>query len=833
MKTVSKYINSLFILFSMLWLTGCKEDSPILAPDMAQGGNGDVILSLNVSINNLQGGTRADFEPTDNSFERIHSLRVIIVNEKDTVEHNLRVDMPNGVGVDKVGELEFKVSTKYGTTTISDKNQIIQTEKKRIYLIANEDAIPSGDYLHLPTGMVDIRKFLNEDLKPGANFLQSSAKYIVIWNKWQGVSGNAPTLPEYATPFINNEGDDKKYVLMSEFFDVDVTANLSVGGDQITKANLFITRNLVKFRFNIKADDDTPSFKVKKIIFSNLMQKEYLFPNDAVYDPAKYDADGKVSIVNREITSYVTPSFQHGDGNYVRPYIFEPDNFGFNAPSASPGTVFTNLYEPQLYFCETRNLVKSGTDDTITESQLYTVAIEVEFQNKLKDEEGNEIIDPFVMTFDAQQLKDLTLLPRNTIVQVDMNVHKGILEATATVYPYTGVWLNPSFGFNIPVESVIISERIKKIEDEKEVFVLNPIESKELREGESVDLIGTVTPPNANNQDLVWTSGDPDVVTVSQIGKVTAKNLPEGKTEYTVSITATAADGSGASKTCMVTVIPKIAVKSISLSPSSWTGSIGSTTTLTPTIMPGEATVQDVIWSSDNTAVATVSSYGVVTAIGPGTAVITATAKDNPAVTASCNVTVSDIIPVTSVSISAGPTGTFYVGQQFSFNATIAPNNATNQSIKWTSSDNSIATVNDYGLVTAKKEGEVTITATAADNKEKKASCSFIITKPVPVEKIEIVKGGKLVESWTSGDPTDIRARIYPYDATYKSVTWSSSNESVAKLSLIRIDTASTESVNYGTAIFNVVPGSRGTATIKITSVANPEVSTTLLVTVK
>ena len=826
MKTVSKYIHSLLIIFSMLWLQGCAEDSSISAPDMAQGGNGDVILSLNVSINNSQGGTRAeaDYEDANNPLELMHSLRVIIVNEKDTVEHNLRVDMPEGMGVDKVGELQFKVSTKYGTTTISDKNQIIQTEKKRIYLIANEDAIPSGS--DLPTGMVDIRKFLNEDLKPGANFLQSRAKYIVIWNNWQVGSGNAPTLPEYATPFINNEVDDKKYVLMSEFFDVDVTANLSVGGDQTTKANLFITRNLVKFRFSIKADDDTPAFKVKKIIFSNLMQKEYLFPNDADYKPAKYDADGKVSIEDREIISYVTPSLLYGDGNYVRPYVFEPDNFGFNATSTSPGSAFINSYEPQLYFCETRNFVKSDTDDTITDSQLYTVAIEVEFQNKLKDEEGNEIIDPFVVTFDAQPLKDLTLLPRNTIVQVDMNVHKGKLEATATVFPYTGVWLNPAFGFNIPVTSVTISERSEDTGD------LVPITSKELRVGESTDLIGTVKPDNANNQDLVWLSSDTTLVSVSKIGKVTAKALPAGAEEVTVDITAMAADGGGASATCEIKVKQKIPVEKISLSPTDWTGNIGSTTTLTPTFTPGDATVQDVIWSSDKPEVATVSSYGVVKAVGPGTAVITATAKDNTAVTATCNVTVSDRIPVTSVSISAGPTGTFYVGQQFSFNATIAPNNATNQGIKWTSSDNSIATVNDYGLVTAVKEGEVTITATAADNKEKKASRTFTVTKPVPVTGIEIVKSNKVLTSWTSGDPTDIRARIIPSDATFKSVTWSSSDESVAKLELSRIDTSSTDPVNYGTAIFIVKPGKRGTATITITSVANPEVSTTLPVTV-
>lgn len=490
MKTISKYLTSLVLFSSMLLLAGCSEESSILTPGKTQDGNGDVILSLNVSIANSQAATRG-FEPTKNPLEKIHSLRIIIVNAKDTVEHNLRVDMPEGIGVDKVGELEFKVSTKYGI--ISEENPNIQTEKKRIYLIANEDAIPNG--VDLPKGMVDIRKELNENIKPGTNFLQSSAKYIVIWNNWIGTSENAPTLPEYATPFIDNEGENKKYVLMSEFFDVDVTSNLTIAGEQRTDANLFITRNLVKFRFTIKADDVTPSFRVKKIVFSNLMQKEYLFPNEAVYDPAKYDADGKVSIADREIVSFDTPSYLHGDGNYVRPFIFEPANFGFNASSS---TSFTSIYEPNLYFCETKNLVKSGDDDTVTDSQLYTVGIEVEFLNKLKDDaDGNEVWDPFVVNFDAKQLENLLLLPRNTIVQVDMVVHNGVLDATATVFPYTAVNLNPEFGSSTPVTDRLTVAPTAQV-------ALNSITRPVLH--------ATYTSEAGTKPDIVWVSSNPSVL---------------------------------------------------------------------------------------------------------------------------------------------------------------------------------------------------------------------------------------------------------------------------------------------------------------------------------
>ena len=364
---------------------------------------------------------------------------------------------------------------------------------------------------------------------------------------------------------------------------------------------------------------------------------------------------------------------------------------------------------------------------------------------------------------------------------------------------------------------------------------MKPIEAIELREGESIDLIGTVEPANANNQDLVWTSGDPKVVSVSEIGRVTAIALPEGKSEYTVSITAMAADGSGAKATCEVTVKQKIPVESITVSPTTWSGNIGSTTSLTATISPETATVQDITWESDRPDVATVSPYGIVTAEGPGEATITAKTTDGSGKFATCSVHVNDKIPVESVKLSAGPSsGKLYIGQQFSFNAILVPKDATNQELIWESSDPEIANVSSYGLVTALKEGEVTITAIAADDPDQKAFCTIEVCKPVPVEIIQIVRANDVVTSWPDavpGERRDIRARINPSDATYKAVIWSSSDESVATVKEHTVDTNS-DPVKYGTSIAYVYANKKGTATIKATSVDNPKVSTTYEVTV-
>lgn len=802
MKTVLKYLNSLLILFSLLWLTGCADDTSIHVPDIGQDGNGDVILSLNVSISNSQGGTRTYFSNPENPLEKIHSLRVIVVNAKDTVEHNLRVDMPNGVGVDKVGELEFKVSTKYGTTQITDKNQMIQTEKKRIYLIANEDAIPSGD--DLPKGMVDIRKILNENLNPGANFLQNSAKFIVIWNKWkEEVSGNANTLPEYATPFINNEGDNKKYVLMSEFFDVDVTSNLSVGGDQITKANLFITRNLVKFRFLIHADKDTPSFKVNKIIFSNLMQKEYLFPNDAVYMPDKYDIDGKVSIENREILSYKTPSFSHGDdGNLVRPYIFNPENFGFNATSSSPNNAFLDTYEPNLYFCETRNLVKSDTDDTVSESQLYTVAIEVEFQNKVKDKDGNEKIVPFVMTFDAKELKDLKLLPRNTIVQVDMTVRKGVLEATATVYPYTAVSLFPDFGFIVEPAGISLDR-----------------EQAQIAEGNTLWLGTNITPEDATETILTWNSSDETIATVNHEGMVTA--VKEG--DATISVETT----NGLKAECKIKVTPEVKATGITIDQHTATIAQGQTLSLYAQITPGNASNKKLMWSSTNESVATVDNEGVVTAVSPGTTTITA--KTSNGLTVSCELEVTQKIEATGITLNrTTATITITVNNAGNItnnsnilllNATISPANVTNNTLTWTSSNEEVATV-ENGCVTAYGAGTTTITAETSNGKT--ATCTVTVTGAqstvVTLDKAEATIG--------EGTILYLKATL-PTSATNKTLTWSSNNKEVAT-----VENGFVTAVSPGTAIITVKTSNGHTATciVTVTNVTLDKAKATLKV---
>ena len=153
-------------------------------------------------------------------------------------------------------------------------------------------------------------------------------------------------------------------------------------------------------------------------------------------------------------------------------------------------------------------------------------------------------------------------------------------------------------------------------------------------------ITATVSPSDASNKTVTWSSSNTSVATVSSAGVVTAVSAG------TATITATATNGTEATTddktaTCSVTV-QDTKVTSLSLSSSTLSLTCGgSTSTLTATATPSGACNKNVTWSSSNTSVATVSTAGVVTPVAAGTANITATAADGSGKTATCNVTVN------------------------------------------------------------------------------------------------------------------------------------------------------------------------------------------------
>jgi uncharacterized protein YjdB len=139
---------------------------------------------------------------------------------------------------------------------------------------------------------------------------------------------------------------------------------------------------------------------------------------------------------------------------------------------------------------------------------------------------------------------------------------------------------------------------------------------------------------------------------------------------------------------------------------------VNQTERLTATITPSDATNKNVTWSSDNTAAATVSSSGLVRGIGAGSANITVTTEDGD-FQAICAVTVTES-RVTGVSLNTS-TDTVAVGYSDQLIATVAPADATNKNLTWSSDNPSVASVSSYGLVTGVSTGTANIVITTVD----------------------------------------------------------------------------------------------------------------------
>ena len=198
----------------------------------------------------------------------------------------------------------------------------------------------------------------------------------------------------------------------------------------------------------------------------------------------------------------------------------------------------------------------------------------------------------------------------------------------------------------------------------------------------------------------------------------------------------------------------------------------GKTSTLTVTPSPADATVTNVTWKSSNTSVATVDN-GKVTAVKKGSATITATTANG--VKATCKVTVTPApVEVTGVSLNKS-TMSLAEGTTGRLTATVKPSDATNDSVTWSSSNTSVATVSSGGTVTAKREGTATITVTTYNGKT--ATCKVTVTPEIKVSSVTVDPSSLTLEV---GDSEYLSASVYPANATDDSVEWESSDTSVA-----------------------------------------------------
>ena len=247
-----------------------------------------------------------------------------------------------------------------------------------------------------------------------------------------------------------------------------------------------------------------------------------------------------------------------------------------------------------------------------------------------------------------------------------------------------------------------------------------------------------------------------------------------------------------------------VEVSSITLSETALSLTAGDSVTLTATVAPENATDKTVTWTSSNTGVATVEN-GTVKAVSAGTAVITAKAGEK---TAECTVTVKapepEIVEATGITLSR-TTLSLKAGASAALTATVAPANATDKTVTWTSSNTRVATVTN-GTVKAVANGTATITA--ATKNGKRATCTVTVTTDTTGVKLS-----RTSATVGKGSTLSLTATVSPASASDTSLTWTSSNKKVATVD----KNGKVKGVKKGAATITVKTANGQTADCKIT----------------
>ncbi|MCR5357606.1 MAG: Ig-like domain-containing protein [Lachnospiraceae bacterium] len=315
-------------------------------------------------------------------------------------------------------------------------------------------------------------------------------------------------------------------------------------------------------------------------------------------------------------------------------------------------------------------------------------------------------------------------------------------------------------------------------------------------------------------------------------GKITAQALPEGVKKAVVKVGVKVKDVTGAEKeaVCTVNVVStEVKVSKVTLKPSKADMGIGAVKTIRAAAAPEWADNTELEWSvSEEGKISfTVNPDGSirVKALSAGTVKLTATAKDGSNKKAVCTIKIGN--PVESVKIDKSKLSPYLaVGKSIKLKADVsaASGKPANKSLVWTSSDASIASVDAKGKVTAKGVGIVTITATAEEPDggfAKYDSCTFSVC--VQVKKVALADKADKKPTLMEGNSLEINPVIVtPSEATYKSISWTSSNEEV-----VVVDTKTTSS-GMKLKFSAVAPG-----TAKLTGITTDGSKKKVVVTVK
>lgn len=323
-------------------------------------------------------------------------------------------------------------------------------------------------------------------------------------------------------------------------------------------------------------------------------------------------------------------------------------------------------------------------------------------------------------------------------------------------------------GYQIPTESIEIKQ-ISELGLPEEIG-----ESVQILKGDQAKLTIEVTPEDAANKEVTWSSSNRNVVTIDNDGTINAVGAG------VATITAKLKNAPAISATCVIDV--RVPIESFVLNKSNVTILAGETNVLAGIIGPEDATTTKIEWSSSNKEVVKVTEDGLLIGLKKGTAIVTAIIRDEAGLhTATCKVTVPESLIVDVLDVSLNKTSlTLEKGTRETLKATVYPSDATNTAVVWTSSNKNVAIVNANGRVTGLSAGKTTITVTTVSGGET-ATCEVTVTEEATVNPtgINLSHSALTLEKDAKGQLT---ATVVPSNADDKTVIWDSSDLNVAEV---------------------------------------------------
>ncbi len=281
----------------------------------------------------------------------------------------------------------------------------------------------------------------------------------------------------------------------------------------------------------------------------------------------------------------------------------------------------------------------------------------------------------------------------------------------------------------------------------------------------NLELRVTVMPKDLKNRKSVLTTDDEEV---ARIRETTLYTRNAGETILTI---ASAMDPAAANQYRVIVYQP---VTRIAVNASEKAVAVGETIRLTADILPENAAMKDVEWSSQDEKTATVDGEGNVTGVKRGTARITATAKDGSNIKASISIQVNQNPEEITLD---KPEVTVDTGRSTAIRATVLPKDANNKNVVWASSDESIARVNADGRVTGVALGECTIICT--DKQTGTVQASAVVHVQQPVTKVTLGEAPAVY----AGETAQLTWTTEPANASNPAVTFRSGNTKVLTVS--------------------------------------------------